>query len=96
MRIGKIVVTDDSETQSYIFKNVLYISKLKNELFSLTEATLDEWKFVFVEKRCTVTNDAFKIYTSIHDELYKWRSKFYKGIAAINIAIDEEDVTIKD
>src|SRR5436305_2037696 len=94
--VGKVVVTDDSGIQSRVLKNVLYVPKLKHGLFSLTKATLDGWKSVFVGKGCTVTNGAFKIYTPIHDGLCKWRSRFYKGIAAANVAIGGEGVTIKD
>ena len=58
VRIEKVVVTNDSEIQSRVLKNVLYVSKLKHELFSLTKTTLDDWKSVFVEKEYTITDDS--------------------------------------
>jgi hypothetical protein len=95
--VGKIVVTDDSGIQSRVLKRVLYVPKLKHGLFSLTKATLDGWKSVFVGKGCTVTDGAFKIYSPIVDGLCKWRSKFCKGTAAVaHVAIGGDGVTLKD
>jgi len=67
--VGKVKIADDCG-RTRVLNNVLYIPKLKNNLLSITKTTLDGWRSVFENGRCTTTHgDDFRIYTPIRDGL---------------------------
>jgi Pol polyprotein, beta-barrel domain len=99
VEVGKVRIADD-RGRTRVLNNVLYIPKLKNNLLSITKATLDGWRSVFENGGCTTTHgDDFRIYTPIQDGLCIFTSVpsvMQALVAAASTGPRDRTVTITD
>ena len=82
--IGSVCVLDD-ETHKHMIKSVLHVPKLKNGLFSITCATLMDWRSVFENGGCKVTHHDFQFHSPIRDNLCCWKSNPQRASSAFMV-----------
>src|SRR5436309_13186209 len=89
--IGNVGINSDDGKHRRRIKDVLYVPKLKNGLFSITRATLMGWQTLFKGNGCTVTNGDFRIYSPITDNLCWWKScpQHISAFSAISCMLDD-------